>query len=119
MKVVTFFSKGQGDSFEKMLEVPEDFSLVAMFFGPLWMLYHRMWKQLLCFLVLLLVINSLGLCNRSASIFAVMLSLYIGLSAHTWLQQKYLRMGYKLKDVVVAKTLDEARLKFLTNNNLV
>lgn len=119
MKIFAVLSKKDiKDYFKDVIYVEEEFSLTAALFSGIWSLYHRMWKVstiifiVSCLVYLLFDNNKINQDLMAPLLFAF--SLYIGSNANDWYTKSLLARGYEFKGVIAAKNLEEAQLKFIT-----
>jgi hypothetical protein len=96
--------------------VRDGFHFWAMVFGPLWLLWHRLWLALLGWVIFAIAIqvglSSLGL-SRSTIFFAdVILALLMGLEASSLRRWTLSRGNWRQLDVVVADDRDAAERRF-------
>ncbi len=94
--------------------VPEAFSWKALFFGPLWLLWHRAWlPALLAVVALVLACTLVPPPGRPAAAFAVLLVLALfGNDLRRWALE---RAGFVLGHVVAGRSRDEALFRLLSN----
>lgn len=95
--------------------VPEGFSRAAFFLGPLWLVWHRLWLELLAWLVLFAALASGELRFIAAGtgfLIAVLLELLLGLEANNLRRGGLARAGYRLVDVAAGATRDDAERSF-------
>ncbi len=95
--------------------VPEGFSRAAFFLGPFWLAWHRLWLELLVWLVVFSVLASgtLRFIGPGTSfMIGVVLEILLGLEANNLRRGKLARLGYRLVDVTAGATLDDAERSF-------
>jgi hypothetical protein len=102
------------------LAVRQGFSLSACILGPLWALYHKMWGIAFLYFILDFLINSsqitpnfilFSYCYNIAKLFL------FGFFASE-LQEYYAKKrGYSLTDIILAKSEEEAEVRYFTRNN--
>lgn len=95
--------------------VSEGFSRAAFFLGPLWLAWHRLWLELLVWLVVFGVLASgtppfIGL--GTSFMIGVVLEILLGLEANNLRRGKLARLGYELVDVAAGATRDDAERNF-------
>lgn len=107
---------GLREEVEQARLLPESFTLSALVFGGLWLLYKRLW---LAFLLYALVWGGLVYLQRQIgfSFLAVMLShtalaIFLGFEGQNLIVRKLLRKGWRLVDVVEAPDLSSAERRF-------
>jgi hypothetical protein len=95
-----------GDPDEAAAFVSESFCWAAFAFGPLWLIWHRLWRGLALFAGLGLLFglgHGLTLLSWPAVQFGFfLLALALGLEGRSLLRERLLRQGYRLVDVVTA-----------------
>ncbi|MFD2647848.1 DUF2628 domain-containing protein [Devosia albogilva] len=95
--------------------VPERFSWLAMLLPPVYLLGHRLWLEVLVWLVktaaLVLLARYLG--GGTAFLLYVLAAIWIGLSAPDWRRQKLARQGWRFRGDRVAASPDMAQLEAL------
>jgi hypothetical protein len=101
----TPYPTGRGPG-ETAAFVSEGFCLAAFLFGPVWLIWHRLWAGLVLFAGLsVLVILGHWLAGLSWSIvqFALLLIAFaLGLEGRSLLRDRLVSQGYRLVDVVTA-----------------
>ncbi len=94
----------------------EKFRWLALFFAPLWLLWHRLWLAFFLWLAaevaLSLVIYALGMSPRAAAPVLWLSTLLIAFEGTELLRRKLLRRGYRESAVIVAGDLEEAEERF-------
>ena len=103
---------------ERFAFVRDGFSFVAFLFGPLWMLWHRLWLVLagyLCAVVLLAaVFHGIGASSGVQGFAGVMLSTLVGLEASSLRRWTLTARGWRDHGIVVADDLEAAERRFFT-----
>ena len=98
--------------------LPDCFSRVAFVFGPLWLLWHRVWRGLIGYatIVVLTLWASRWLDLHSAPLLAAptLLALYLGLEGQSLRRQALERRGFRLVDIVSARNREEAERAFFS-----
>jgi Protein of unknown function (DUF2628) len=104
---------------ERFIFLPERFSLRAFLFGPLWMIWQRLWVVLGVYLV------GVGLFGYGLRVIGVgwlpvafvlgLVHLLVGLEATTLLRWTRVRRGWRECGVVIADDLDMAERRFFDN----
>jgi hypothetical protein len=95
--------------------VGQAFSWKAFFFGPLWLLRHRLWAGLALWAAgySTLIAASLTVVSPSACLFiALALQMLLGLEANRLREAKLAAQGYRLVDIIAAPARDEAEIAF-------
>ncbi|MGH6822837.1 MAG: DUF2628 domain-containing protein [Methylocella sp.] len=108
----------QGDGPQSVAEaafVRQAFSWKAFFFGPLWLLWHRLWAGLALWAAAyaILIAASLTAVSAAACLFiALALQMLLGLEANRLREAKLGRQGYRLVEIISAPARDEAEIAF-------
>ena len=101
---------------ERFVFVRDGFSWWAFLLAPLWMLVHRMWIVLACYVVLSAVIEaalvSFGGSRTAISIVGLMISLLIGFEASTLRRFALARRGWKNIGIISGEDLEDAERRF-------
>jgi hypothetical protein len=95
--------------------VPEGFSRAAFFLGPFWLAWHRLWLELLIWLVVfgLLASGELRVVGAGTSfMIAILLEVLLGLEGNNLRRGGLARRGYRLVDVAAGATRDDAERSF-------
>ena len=108
---------------EDPIFLEEGFSWRAGILNVFWFLYHRMWVALIAFFALILVFKTLieyDVVNDITFLALYLLMIFvIGIFA-TSLQSLYLKSkNYILHDIICAKNIDLARLKYFERMSLI
>ncbi len=104
---------------ERVVFLREKFSWPALFFGPLWLLWHYLWLGLLLWVVasfaLGIVMASLGF--KASMMFAtfVVPSLIVAFEATALRRRKLLRKGMRDAGVVIAQDIEIAERRFFAD----
>jgi len=114
-------SDKQGDlaaQADRVVFIPERFSLLAVLFALPWLLVHRLWLASAVFVVLVIALNAagaaLGLGEQTLGFFSLALSVLVGFEAHNLRRLALQRSGYKLAAVISASNRQEAEHKFFS-----
>ncbi len=108
----------RGDGPQSVAEaafVRQAFSWKAFFFGPLWLLRHRLWAGLALWAAgySILIAASLTVVSAGAGLFiALALQMLLGLEASRLLEAKLATQGYRLVEIISALARDEAEFAF-------
>ena len=89
--------------------VKEGFSWPAFFLGPLWLLWHRLWRPLVIVMVVLLATGTAPPLVQSLVSLAV--SLILGFEGNGLLRAGLERRGWREVAVIAAHDRDEAELR--------
>jgi Protein of unknown function (DUF2628) len=107
------------DDADRFIFLPERFSLWAFLFGPLWMIWRRLWVVLIVYVVGIgLIVYALRLLSVDSSAVAVVLALIhllIGLDATSLVRWTRIRHGWRECGIVIADDLDMAERRFFHN----
>ena len=100
---------------DRLLFVPDRFSVLAFVFSFIWMLVYRMWMVLLGYLALTLIIELLALAlgNQATGIVALTISLLFGFEAQALRRWSLERKGWRVVGIVDGASPAEAELRFL------
>ncbi|WP_299477455.1 DUF2628 domain-containing protein [uncultured Roseibium sp.] len=100
---------------DRLLFVPDRFSVLAFIFSFIWLLVHRMWLVLLGYLALTLVIELLAfaLGSQAMGIAALAVSLLFGFEAQALRRWSLERKGWRVIGIVDGENPAEAELRFL------
>ena len=110
---------GVAETMERALRfkfVRDGFSWTAFLFGPVWMLFHRLWLAFVCYLALVFAITlaafSFGLVEAAVTIASLLIALLLGFEAATLRRRKLLRGRWRDLGVVVEKNREAAERRF-------
>ena len=96
--------------------VRDGFHFWAFLLAPLWMLRHRMWLELIAYLLLLagitFALQGLGVAESAGFAVALLLSLLAGMEASSLRRWKLSRRGFASVGVVVGDDLEDAERRF-------
>jgi hypothetical protein len=95
--------------------VPEGYSRAAFFLGPFWLAWHRLWLELLAWMVVFLVLTIVGgkfIAPFTTFVIGVALEILLGLEANNLRRGRLARRGYRLIDVAAGATRDDAERSF-------
>ncbi|MEM8700285.1 MAG: DUF2628 domain-containing protein [Pseudomonadota bacterium] len=106
---------GDARESDRLLFVPDRFSVLAFVFSFIWMLVHRMWLVLLGYLALTLIIEllALSLGSQATGIVALTISLLFGFEAQALRRWSLERKGWRVVGIVDGASPAEAELRFL------
>jgi hypothetical protein len=108
----------QGDGPQSVAEaafVRQAFSWKAFFFGPLWLLRHRLWVGLALWAAAysILIAALLTVVSAGAGLFmSFALQMLLGLEANRLREAKLGRQGYRLVEIISAPCCDDAEIAF-------
>ena len=96
--------------------VRDGFHFWAFLLAPLWMLRHRMWLELIAWLLLLagitFALQGLGVAESAGFAVALLLPLLVGMEASSLRRWKLSRRGFASLGVVVGDDLENAERRF-------
>jgi hypothetical protein len=103
---------------ERFVLVRDRFSWPAFWFGPLWMLWHRLWLALFGYVVLLvgLVVawRATGGSPAASLVIVFVVALLLGNEAPSLRRLNLQRRGFRLCGVVVGDDLEAAERRFFS-----
>jgi len=101
---------------ENFLFVRDGFYFWAFLFGPLWLLYRRLWLVFLGYVVLMAAVgfalHALKIAGPNASFVHLLLSLLVGLEAATLWRWTLRRRGWRELAVIAAPNMEAAERRF-------
>jgi Protein of unknown function (DUF2628) len=101
---------------DSIVFVKEGFTIWGFLFGPLWLLYNRLWLAFILALVLMAalagVLVELGLRNQAPGIVDILVSLIIGFEGNDILRWGLGRKGYALIASVAGRNRLECERRF-------
>jgi hypothetical protein len=101
---------------DKFVFVRDGFHFWAMVFGPLWLVWRRLWLSLIGWLVLVIALEvavaKLGGGRLGVSAVGIILAILLGLEASTLQRWSYSRRKWRQLDVVVADDEERAERRF-------
>jgi len=104
------------DRAQQLVFVRDGFSWAALIFGPLWLLFNRMWLALLVYLLAAVAIGTLfellGLPEMWASLAGIALNLMLALEADSVRRWTLARRGWRIVGTVVGRTPAECERRF-------
>ncbi len=100
---------------EDTIVIEEKFSFMAFFFQVFWLLYNKIWKPaiivLLINVLLLIALQTKMINDQFFHSLQFVVSITIGLFANSWYIENLKRKQYP-QTIIVAKNIDEAKLRF-------
>ena len=100
----------------RIVFVRDGFHFWAFLLAPLWMLRHRMWLELIAWLLLLagvtFALRGLGVGAGGGFVVALLLALLVGMEASSLRRWKLSRRGFAGLGVVVGDDLEQAERRF-------
>jgi hypothetical protein len=104
------------DHAERFTFVRDGFSWTAFMFGPVWMLWHRLWLVLIGYVgvivVLALALRLIGVDDGVHAWAAFLIALLVGLEAASLRRWTLARRGWHDLGIVVADDLEAAERRF-------
>jgi hypothetical protein len=101
---------------ERFAFVRDGFSVWAFLLGPIWMLWHRLWLVLFCYLILMAVIDTaltvVGAPHAVIFLAGLLMSLLVGIEAATLRRFKLSRRGWTNVGVVSGADREAAERHF-------
>jgi len=96
--------------------VRDGFSFWAFLFGPLWMLWHRLWLVLIGYLVAVTIVQIVLVLGGAAAAVglpvALLVAVLVGFEAASFRRWTLHRRGWRQLDVVVADDVELAERRF-------
>lgn len=109
-------SGGSREEIEQARLLPESFTWSALIFTGLWLLGKRLWLATLLFALvwgaLFYAQNRFGLSGGALMLAHWMIGLFLGLEGQNLIARKLARQGWRLADVVEARSLAEAERRY-------
>lgn len=97
---------------EDLIALKDGFSSYAFAFGPLWFLYHRMWKCAVTLVLIFFGVAAVKFGELNLFLVQVAISIIVGINANAWLAASLAkRRNYKFLACVVANNELDAKLK--------
>ena len=94
----------------------EGFKWGAFAFGPLWLLWNRLWLELFFFIVaaglLFIAREFYGLEPEAMAAIYVVIAVFLGYEGTSMLEGKLERKGFRFADVVAGTNIDEIERRF-------
>jgi hypothetical protein len=101
---------------ERFVFLRERFSWGAFLFGPLWMIWRRLWLVLFIYVVAMALIEyglrRFGIASSARFAVYFLVALLVGMEAATLRRWTLLRRGWRERGVVVADDLEMAERRF-------
>lgn len=109
---------GGAESADRVLFLREKFRWSALFFAPLWMLWHRLWLGLILWLAAVVAIAGAaymaGLTPEAAAPLLWLPTLIVAFESTELLRRKLLRKGYREAAVKIGNNLEDAERRFFS-----
>lgn len=107
---------GRREEMEQARLIPESFSWGAFLLTGLWLLGKRLWLATLLFVLvwagLLYLRSRFGLDSGALSLIYWSIALFLGIEGNNLAMRKLARQGWRLADVVEARSLPEAERRY-------
>lgn len=107
---------GRREEIEQAKLIPESFSWAAFLLTGLWLLGKRLWLVTLLFVLiwgaLFYLRSRLGLHPSALSLIYWSIALFLGIEGNNLVVRKLMRNGWRLADVVEARSLPEAERRY-------
>lgn len=104
------------DHTDRFVILRERFGWAAFLFGPLWMIWRRLWLVLIIYLAVLGLIEfglqRLGIDSQARVTVYFLVALLVGMEAATLRRWTLLRRGWRDRGIVVADDLEMAERRF-------
>ncbi len=101
---------------DRMVFLRERFNVGAFLFGPLWMIWRRLWLVLIIYLAGMALVfyglRSAGFGSLASALVLGLVQLLVGLEATTLLRWTRVRRGWRDRGVVIADDLEMAERRF-------
>jgi hypothetical protein len=101
---------------DRFVFLRERFGWAAFLFGPLWMIWRRMWLVLIIYLIVLALIEfglrRLGIASQARSMVYFLVALLVGIEAASLRRWTLLRRGWRDCGIVIADDLEMAERRF-------
>jgi hypothetical protein len=96
--------------------VRDGFHVWAFVLAPFWMLRHRLWLELIAYLLIvggaIFALRRLGIEESAGFWVALILAVFIGMEASSLLRWKLARRGFEQVGIVVGDNLEDAERRF-------
>jgi hypothetical protein len=120
MKSYTIYVKENGDPIKDAVYLSEGFSFAALVFNITWLLYQRLWLHTILFTVMsigIIELNQAYIIDSFVTFIAFFaLWFYIGFNGKDYLRQRLEMDGYKLSDIVIANSEEEAEFRYISRH---
>jgi hypothetical protein len=107
------------DAADRILFLREKFRWSALFFAPIWLLWHRLWLGFMGWLAavvaLAFVAYAFDLTAQATAPLLWLPTLLVALEGTELLRRKLLRSGYREIGVVLGRNLEEAERRFFAD----
>lgn len=96
--------------------VRDGFHFWAFLLAPFWMLRHRLWLELIAYLLIVggatFALRRFGIAETAGFWVALLLAILVGIEASSLLRWKLARRGFDNRGVVVGEDLEHAERRF-------
>jgi hypothetical protein len=101
---------------DRFVFLRERFGWAAFLFGPLWMIWRRLWLVLIIYLIVLGLIGfglqHLGIASQVGSTVYFLMALLVGFEAASLRRWTLLRRGWRDRGIIIADDLEMAERRF-------
>jgi hypothetical protein len=108
--------RSAADHAERFVFLRERFNWAAFLFGPLWMIWRRLWLVLIIYLIVLGLtefgLRRLGIASQARSAVFFLIALLVGIEAASMRRWTLLRRGWRDRGIVIADDLEMAERRF-------
>src|SRR5579864_8277039 len=112
--------RSAGEQADRFIFLRERFSLAAFLFGPLWMIWRRLWLVLIIYLVatslIELGLRSLGIPIAARTAVYLLLQLLVAIEAANLRRWTLVRRGWRDRGIVFGDDLELAERRFFAAN---
>jgi len=109
-------NRSASEQADRFVFLREKFNLGAFLFGPLWMVWRRLWVVLIIYLVVVGLIEyglqRMGIASSANAAIYVLIQLLIGLEATSLRRWTRIRRGWRDCGIVIADDLEMAERRF-------
>lgn len=114
MNIFSVYTKKDGDAIETTF-VKQGFSFFAGVFTIFWSAYHKMWSVFLIAIVVNLILAVSGDNDYGVSFLIFIFFAFFASDLREYYAKK---RGYVLDDIIVAKSIEEAEMKYFERESL-
>lgn len=104
------------DRLDHVRLLPDKKSVFALVFPALWLVWNRLWFELIVYMIFVTAIAVLGTTSfaQLAGIISIVPGLYLLLEGNRLIAAKMERAGWQLADVIDAENLESAEMRFFS-----
>lgn len=117
MNSYTAYQYTRSGKIEDVVLIKEGFNFSAFLFGPVWLLYNKLWGVLGIYIIFYLGVIQLlekNLIDFTQSfLLSITLHFYLGYIANDHLQKRLKLLRYELIQIIIGKNEDEALLRLV------